>query len=62
MPQDKPLTAQDYRQRAAQCFRLARGALSFEIANALSHMALEYEELARDAEANAGQRPSLERV
>jgi len=62
MPQDKPLTAQDYRQRAAQCFRLASGAVSFEIANALSLMGTEYEELARGADAGAMQRQPLERV
>jgi hypothetical protein len=62
MTQDTPLTAQNYRQRAAQCFRLARGAVSFEVAHALSQMGLEYEALARDAEADAPQRPPLERV
>jgi hypothetical protein len=62
MSQDTPLTAQDYRQRAAQCFRLARGAVSFEVAHALGEMGLEYEALAREAEADALQHPPLERV
>jgi hypothetical protein len=62
MPQDKPLTPQDYRQRAAQCFRLARGAVSFEIANTLSLMGSEYEELARSVEGGAAQSQPLEHV
>jgi hypothetical protein len=44
------MTAQDYRRRAAQCFRLARGAVSFEVAHTLTRLGAEYETLARDAE------------
>ena len=43
-------SAQDYRRRAAQCFRFSRGAVSFEVARALARMAAEYEVLAERVE------------
>ena len=57
-----PMTAQDYRRRAAQCFRLARGAVSFEVAHALARLGAEYEGLAHEAESGTPHPGPLERV
>jgi hypothetical protein len=35
--------AQEFRRKAVQCFRLARGAVSFEMAQTLSRIGHEYE-------------------
>ena len=53
MLQHAPFSVQDYRRRAAQCFRLARGAVSFEVAHMLSRLGAEYESIAERAEAES---------